>query len=80
MLESSLFHLHKPLNSHLPEGSAIKGISFYEIDTDTGLITYVRDVPESGIKPPPLGKIARQFRPALGVFQPVAFGSRKGGL
>ena len=60
--------------------SAIKGISFYEIDTDTGLITYVRDVPESGIKPPPLGKIARQFRPALGVFQPVAFGSRKGGL
>lgn len=33
-----------------PEGSAIKGISFYEIDPETGLVTYVRDVPESGIK------------------------------
>lgn len=62
-----------------PEGSAIKGISFYEIN-DEGLITYVRDVPESGIKPPPIGKLARQFRPALGVFQPVAVGSRVGGL
>lgn len=63
-----------------PEGSAIKGISFYEVDPDTGLITYVRDVPESGIKPPPVGKLARQFRPAVGVFQPVAIGSREGGL
>ena len=63
-----------------PEGSAIKGISFYEINPDTGLITYVRDVPESGIKPPPLGKLARQFRPGVGVFQPVAIGSREGGM
>ena len=63
-----------------PEGSAIKGISFYEINPDSGLITYVRDVPESGIKPPPLGKLARQFRPAVGVFQPVAIDSREGGL
>ncbi|KAL7482449.1 hypothetical protein ACHAW6_008118 [Cyclotella cf. meneghiniana] len=63
-----------------PEGSSIKGISFYEIDPETGLITYVRDVPESGIKPPPLGKLARQVRPALGVFRPVAIGSREGGL
>jgi len=63
-----------------PEGSAIKGISFYEVNPNTGLITYVRDVPESGIKPPPLGKLARQFRSAVGVFRPVAIGSRDGGL
>ncbi|KAL7529954.1 hypothetical protein ACHAWF_003173 [Thalassiosira exigua] len=63
-----------------PEGSAIKGISFYEVDPATGLITYVRDVPESGIKPPPLGKLARQFRPGVGVFSPVPIGSREGGL
>ena len=63
-----------------PEGSTTKGISFYEVNPDTGLITYVRDVPESGIKPAPLGKLARLFRPALGVFQPVSIGSREGGL
>jgi hypothetical protein len=63
-----------------PEGSAIKGISFYEVDPDSGLVTYVRDVPESGIKPPPVGKLARQLRPALGVLQPVPIGSREGGL
>ena len=63
-----------------PEGSTIKGISFYEVNPSTGFITYVRDVPESGVKPPPLGKLARQFRPAVGVFQPVAIGSREGGL
>ena len=63
-----------------PEGSTTRGISFYEVNPDTGLITYVRDVPESGIKPAPLGKLARLFRPALGVFQPVSIGSREGGL
>ena len=63
-----------------PEGSAIKGMSFYEVDPETGLVTYVRDVPESGIKPPPIGKLARQLRPALGVFRPVPLGSRRGGM
>lgn len=58
-----------------PEGSAIKGISFYEVN-EKGKVIYVRDVPESGIKPPPLGKLGRQFRPAVGVFQPVTIGSR----
>lgn len=62
-----------------PEGESIKGISFYEVN-DSGLITYVRDVPESAIKPPILGKLARQFRPALGVFRPVPIGSRDGGM
>ena len=48
----------------------IKGISFYELDPETKLIKYVRDVPESAIKPPILGKIARQLRPGVGyVFQ-----------
>lgn len=63
-----------------PENAAIKGISLYEIDTSSGLITYVRDIPEPAIKPAPLGKLARQFRPALGVFSPAAKGSREGGL
>mmetsp|Transcript_6548 Transcript_6548/g.9574 ORF Transcript_6548/g.9574 Transcript_6548/m.9574 type:complete len:324 (-) Transcript_6548:349-1320(-) len=58
----------------------IKGISFYELDADTRQITYVRDVPESAIKPPILGKIARQLRPGLGTFQGVKIGSRPGGL
>lgn len=47
----------------------IKGLSFYELDPDTRLIKYVRDVPESAIKPPILGKLARQLRPGLGVFR-----------
>jgi len=58
----------------------VKGISFYELEPDTGLIKYVRDVPESAIKPPILGKIARQLRPGLGVFQGVKAGSRPGGM
>jgi hypothetical protein len=37
----------------------IKGISFYGLDTDTRQVVYVRDVPESAIKPPVLGKLAR---------------------
>jgi len=57
-----------------------KGISFYELDPDTRLITYVRDVPEPAIKPPPLGKLARQLRPGLGYFQGVEIGSRQDGL
>lgn len=57
----------------------IKGISFYELDPDTRKIVYVRDVPESAIKPPILGKLARDLRPGLGVFSPVPKGSRPGG-
>lgn len=58
----------------------VKGISFYELDPVTKLVTYVRDVPESAIKPPILGKIARQLRPGLGVFKGVKAGSRPGGM
>ena len=58
----------------------IKGMSFYEIDPETKKVCYVRDVPESAIKPPPLGKLARDLRPGLGVFQGVPIGSRPGGM
>jgi len=58
----------------------IKGISFYEVDPESRLVTYVRDVPESAIKPPILGKLARQLRPGLGVFQGVKLGSRPNGM
>jgi hypothetical protein len=58
----------------------IKGISFYELDPETRKVAYVRDIPESAIKPPLLGKLARQLRPGLGVFQGVKLGSRPGGM
>jgi len=58
----------------------VKGMSFYELDPETRLITYVRDIPESAIKPPILGKIARQLRPGLGIFQGMKTGSRPGGM
>uniref|UniRef100_A0A7S3DWL9 SnoaL-like domain-containing protein n=1 Tax=Entomoneis paludosa TaxID=265537 RepID=A0A7S3DWL9_9STRA len=58
----------------------IKGISFYELDPETRKIIYVRDVPESAIKPPILGTWARNLRPGLGVFQPVPIGSRPNGM
>mmetsp|Transcript_1230 Transcript_1230/g.1886 ORF Transcript_1230/g.1886 Transcript_1230/m.1886 type:complete len:372 (+) Transcript_1230:51-1166(+) len=54
-----------------------KGISLYELNPDTNLINYVRDIPESAIKPPPLGALARVLRPGVGVFQAVAIGSRE---
>eukprot|EP00591_Stephanopyxis_turris_P010643 CAMPEP_0195529174 /NCGR_PEP_ID=MMETSP0794_2-20130614/31624_1 /TAXON_ID=515487 /ORGANISM="Stephanopyxis turris, Strain CCMP 815" /LENGTH=340 /DNA_ID=CAMNT_0040660439 /DNA_START=137 /DNA_END=1159 /DNA_ORIENTATION=- len=56
-----------------------KGISLYEINMDTQLIEYVRDIPESALKPPPLGRIARAVNPGLGVFNGVPIGSREGG-
>jgi hypothetical protein len=56
----------------------IKGMSFYEIDPETRFITYVRDIPESAIKPPPLGGLARTINPGLGVFRGVPAGARGG--
>jgi hypothetical protein len=56
-----------------------KGVSLYELNPDSKLIRYVRDIPESAIKPPPLGAMARILRPGLGVFQPVVIGSREQG-
>jgi len=58
----------------------VKGISFYELDSESKKITYVRDIPEPSLKPPPLGKLARELRPGLGVFQGVKVGSRPGGM
>lgn len=59
---------------------SVKGISFYELDPETRKITYVRDIPESPIKPPILGKLARMLRPGLGVFQSRPLGTPTGGL
>ncbi|CAJ1405630.1 unnamed protein product [Effrenium voratum] len=47
----------------------IKGISFYELD-DKGKIAYVRDIPESLQKPPPLQALAAAVQPRLRVFLP----------
>jgi hypothetical protein len=58
----------------------IHGISFYELDPVTKKITYVRDVSESAIKPPILGKLARQWRPQLGTFQTFPLDSRRNGM
>jgi hypothetical protein len=58
----------------------IKGMSFYELNPETRKIIYVRDVPESAIKPPVLGMIARDLRPGLGVFKSAPLGSRPGGM
>lgn len=62
------------------QDATIKGMSFYELDPETRLIRYVRDVPESAMKPPPLGKLARDIRPGLGVFKGVPALSRDGGM
>lgn len=42
----------------------IRGVTFYEID-DKGKVKYVRDVPESATKPPPVQQAARMLRPGL---------------
>lgn len=42
----------------------IKGITFYEVDRE-GKVCYVRDIPESASKPPPVQLIARLLRPGL---------------
>ena len=64
----------------VPEGETIKGISYYELDPFSRKVRYVRDIPESAIKPPILGKLARTLRPGLGVFEGVRAGSRPGGM
>ena len=75
-IDSTCFTWEVVLNG-APE--TVKGISFYELDPKTRKIMYVRDVPESAIKPPVLGNLARKLRPGLGVFKPVPKGSRPGG-
>ncbi|CAE7246319.1 unnamed protein product [Symbiodinium pilosum] len=52
-----------------PDAPRTRGISFYELNSE-GQIAYVRDIPESLSKPPPLQAIAAAIRPKLRVFQP----------
>mmetsp|Transcript_20887 Transcript_20887/g.52823 ORF Transcript_20887/g.52823 Transcript_20887/m.52823 type:complete len:119 (+) Transcript_20887:1239-1595(+) len=47
----------------------IRGATFYEVDRD-GKVNYVRDVPESATKPPPVQYAARLLRPGLRRLQP----------
>jgi len=47
----------------------IRGATFYEVDRD-GKFCYVRDVPESATKPPPVQFAARLVRPGLRRLQP----------
>eukprot|EP00434_Breviolum_minutum_P028365 symbB.v1.2.025096.t1/scaffold2416.1/size79758/2 len=44
-----------------------RNISFYELD-DAGKIVYVRDIPESVTKPPPLQALAAMLQPQLRIF------------
>eukprot|EP00929_Paragymnodinium_shiwhaense_P073885 TRINITY_DN37764_c0_g1_i1.p1 TRINITY_DN37764_c0_g1~~TRINITY_DN37764_c0_g1_i1.p1 ORF type:complete len:478 (+),score=142.73 TRINITY_DN37764_c0_g1_i1:113-1546(+) len=54
----------------VPEGAPnIRGVSFYGLN-DEGLVDFIRDIPESAIKPPPLQALAANFNPKLRVFQP----------
>jgi hypothetical protein len=48
-----------------------KGVSFYERDPSTGLLTFIRDIPEPAVKPAPLQAIASWLRPGLRRFKPV---------
>eukprot|EP00526_Cylindrotheca_closterium_P018318 CAMPEP_0113636434 /NCGR_PEP_ID=MMETSP0017_2-20120614/19022_1 /TAXON_ID=2856 /ORGANISM="Cylindrotheca closterium" /LENGTH=363 /DNA_ID=CAMNT_0000547317 /DNA_START=22 /DNA_END=1113 /DNA_ORIENTATION=- /assembly_acc=CAM_ASM_000147 len=76
-VDSTCFTWEVRLNG---QTDAIKGISFYELDPETRKVCYIRDVPESAIKPPPLGRLARILKPGLGVLEGVAAGSRPGGM
>jgi len=58
----------------------INGMSFYELDPESRKIVYVRDVPVSAIKPPILGKLARQMRPGIGEFSGVPLCSMSQGM
>lgn len=69
----------KVLLDGVDEQNAVKGISFYELDPTTKKVNYVRDVPESSIKPAPIGKLARLLNPELGIFGSFPTGSRPGG-
>eukprot|EP00435_Cladocopium_sp_Y103_P019735 s738_g4.t2 len=48
----------------------IRGITYYQVN-DAGKVCYVRDVPESASKPPPVQQLARLLRPGLQKLQPA---------
>jgi len=53
------------------DGPQVRGISFYRLN-DAGLISFVRDIPESALKPPPLQALAATLRPELRILLPRA--------
>eukprot|EP00466_Bigelowiella_natans_P018716 jgi/Bigna1/83368/fgenesh1_pg.107_\ len=52
-------------------GPEVRGISFYELDSE-GRVAYVRDIAEPTIKPPPLLALASTLRPGLRRFTPAS--------
>jgi len=53
------------------DGPQVRGISFYRLN-EAGLISFVRDIPESALKPPPLQALAATLRPELRILLPRA--------
>jgi hypothetical protein len=53
------------------DGPQVRGISFYRLN-EAGLISFVRDIPESAVKPPPLQALAATLRPELRIIIPRA--------
>jgi len=51
------------------DGPQVRGISFYGLN-EAGLISFVRDIPESALKPPPLQALAATLRPELRILLP----------
>lgn len=66
---SCCFTWHIEIAGLPDDAPKVRGISFYELDS-AGKISYVRDVPESVLKPPPLQAAATFVRPQLRTFQP----------
>jgi hypothetical protein len=61
--------------------ASTKGISFYEFSPSKdgkgiGQISYIRDIPEPAIKPPPLQALAALRQPGLRIFEPTIKKSR----
>jgi len=68
--QSCCFTWHVEIAGLSNDAGSTRGISFYGLSAD-GLVNYVRDIPESVMKPPPLQALAAMVRPQLRVFQPL---------
>jgi len=71
------FTWHVEIEGLPSDGPNIRGISFYSLNDD-GLIDFVRDIPESAVKPPPLQNLAAMLRPKLRRFEPLLERSAEG--
>jgi len=67
--QACCFTWHVEIAGLPSDGPEIRGISYYRLNDD-GLISFVRDIAESAIKPPPLQALAAFLRPRLRTFLP----------